>query len=421
MFNQTASKALLVTGASNIDQYKYPAAAIVSPVEVSDANKNAQFATEVDMYRQKDFCQFLRCISAALVRDCNDDFSINLRVYRHRIALHYNATQEKWLLQDPNGLPGNVYLNTPTGRADLAVCLYRNIGAGAKGAVVCCHMSLYGRAGKQGSLRSRMSLFQRLFEKVERPAGYLKRMRTGCDIFGETLLNLGCCMGDVDVCENALIAGADVNVEVRKGKATPLLLACSFGHEGVVEVLLKYGATIGKAVDRLTPLHVARVSGYPRIARLLLNALQQQKTKSGTATMKDLPASTELSPLLQACQLNDAKMVGQLLFAGADVELSRPDGFRPLHIACQNGNATIVEMLLKAGADTHVKVKAKTPASIARHHHAIAKLLKKYHGNKPIRRVSGSSLFQITGINPCVKPVNNAVLGMPVSPSSLSY
>ena len=53
---------------------------------------------------------------------------------------------------------------------------------------------------------------------------------------------------------------------------------------------------------------------------------------------------------------DDAKLVDQLLSAGADVKAANRYGVTPLYLACQNGSAAMIEKLLKAGADANATV-----------------------------------------------------------------
>lgn len=68
---------------------------------------------------------------------------------------------------------------------------------------------------------------------------------------------MACALGRVDVVEERLTAGADVN-EADNAGWTPLYFAAMHGHEAVVKVLIEAGAEVNKARDNgETPLTTA--------------------------------------------------------------------------------------------------------------------------------------------------------------------
>ena len=131
-----------------------------------------------------------------------------------------------------------------------------------------------------------------------------------------------------------------------------LHVACSFGSEKLVEILLNYGADInGHSEVRLTALISAILYGDGNIVRLLLrkgadvNARSSSKG-SGTA-------------LIAACDRNSKWIVQQLLDKGADVNMRVPDAdprcVSALCVASYSGRTEIVRMLLKNGADVNAE------------------------------------------------------------------
>jgi uncharacterized protein len=64
-----------------------------------------------------------------------------------------------------------------------------------------------------------------------------------------------------------------------------------------------------------------------------------------------------LTPIAQAAELGDARMVKMLLDAGAEVEGANPDGQTALMLAIKTGETAVVDLLLKAGAKVNITEK----------------------------------------------------------------
>jgi ankyrin repeat protein len=110
-----------------------------------------------------------------------------------------------------------------------------------------------------------------------------------------------------------------------------LHLACLYGHEQLVDLLLARGADVNAKDDSgSTPLHDASASGYESIVRTLL-----------------------------------AK--------GAAVCVADEDGDTPLHNAANGNHCSITKMLLEAGADrTAENGDGDTPGMLARDDDVVA-------------------------------------------------
>lgn len=94
--------------------------------------------------------------------------------------------------------------------------------------------------------------------------------------------------------------------------SSPLHIACSRGHHGTVDELLRRGGCINACdQDGKTPLYRSCENGHIEIVKLLLK--------------------------------NDA-----------DVNLCDHDGYSPLYAACQEGYTEIVKILLDNGSDPNI-------------------------------------------------------------------
>jgi ankyrin repeat protein len=121
----------------------------------------------------------------------------------------------------------------------------------------------------------------------------------------------------------------------------PIGLAAFFGHQPVVELLLRVGAEAdapSKNPMRVRPLHSAIANRRTAIAKLLIEH-------------------------------------------GADVNSTQADDFTPLHEAAQNGLVDIAQLLLDRGANVNAKLaNGQTPLALAieSKHDDVADLLQRY-------------------------------------------
>ena len=92
----------------------------------------------------------------------------------------------------------------------------------------------------------------------------------------ETALHGAARRGHEEIAEMLINAGANVNAQDKNG-CTPLYRACVYGHEEVVEMLLEKGA--GVAIEnncKITPYNRAVWCGHDRVAKVLLKEMPKQ-------------------------------------------------------------------------------------------------------------------------------------------------
>ncbi|KAG2485103.1 hypothetical protein HYH03_016094, partial [Edaphochlamys debaryana] len=135
--------------------------------------------------------------------------------------------------------------------------------------------------------------------------------------------------------------GAPPDLEDEFG-VTPLEKAAMGGHTGTVEVLLRAGAAVDRAVegDRTTPLLLAAAGGFTDTVRRLLAA---------GATVADRDAEGR-SPLVLAGLCGAADLISLLLEAGDEVNSVDAAGNTALHAAAANGHPAALQVLLAASA-----------------------------------------------------------------------
>lgn len=132
-----------------------------------------------------------------------------------------------------------------------------------------------------------------------------------------------------------LYNGANINSS-RSRNGFPLIEACKYGYEGIVELLLQNDAEINIE----NPLKYACKKGHENIVKLSI----KHGTKINTI---DTFCKT---PLYHACKNGHEDIVGLLLNSNAKINSPR----YPLHIACQNGYEGIVQLLLDNNAKVNV-------------------------------------------------------------------
>jgi hypothetical protein len=145
----------------------------------------------------------------------------------------------------------------------------------------------------------------------------------------------------------ALFLEAHVNTEIHDERGwTPLMLAAFYGHNEVINVLIKYQANI-VARDLLgnTALHWAIDAGQTASAKLLIENRAEV----------DACNNSGLTPLFRAVMRRHLGDVLLLIDSGAKLNLTSRDGSTALHKAAAEGYTEIVRTLLHHGADISIK------------------------------------------------------------------
>ncbi|MGH8727582.1 MAG: ankyrin repeat domain-containing protein [Burkholderiales bacterium] len=194
-----------------------------------------------------------------------------------------------------------------------------------------------------------------------------------------------------DLTSIKLLTAVDVNVK-GEGGWTPLMVALQNRHEGLALLLLNCGADPLASDDGgYTPLHWGAFNGCKRVVGVLLEkgAKIEAKTTGGAtplllaanrghaAVVKflvekganvNLGGADGLTALHKAIVSRQFDILAPLLACGAEINTMAPfTGRTPLHEAAEIGDPKIVELLLKRGAKANVRANdGATPLSLAR-------------------------------------------------------
>ena len=175
--------------------------------------------------------------------------------------------------------------------------------------------------------------------------------------FGHTALSAAVMMGNVDVAQCLLLAGAASNDgEVGPERESPLQIAAYKGDYNLVDSLIRQGADVyAKGGERGSVLQNALYSQDLEVIRMILDWLSCENIHVAQGAFGT-------TPLQLAVMLKNAPMLSLLLShrsksdPEADIQVNRPNAFgvTPLHQALYLGWTQGVEMLSRAGGDSAV-------------------------------------------------------------------
>lgn len=168
---------------------------------------------------------------------------------------------------------------------------------------------------------------------------------------------------------------ANASANKASNSATPLYLAALYGYTKIAELLLQNGAEPDAVMpNSSTALHVAIQNKHIDVIRLLL----QHDASPHVAAIAEFSPIADISPLHMAAQYGHTDIAALLLQFKADIHGTQTDGATPLLIAAEYGHIDVVALFLRSGADIHCKNNdGATPLLIASQfgHAHVAELL----------------------------------------------
>jgi uncharacterized protein len=150
----------------------------------------------------------------------------------------------------------------------------------------------------------------------------------------QTILMAAARAGNPGVLTRLLDAGADVNAKERVAGETALMWASLENHAVAVTLLVARGASINARSD---------VMAFPRL-----------RFGDGIVARPTALPRGGWTPLMYAARENAIDAARALAGAGADLNLTDPDGTSALVLAIINGHFDLAQMLVEKGADPNV-------------------------------------------------------------------
>jgi ankyrin repeat protein len=186
---------------------------------------------------------------------------------------------------------------------------------------------------------------------------------------GDSPLHLACWEGNVEVADNLISSGANIDrLSGRDGHA-PLFCAIMGRHIDIARLLLKHGARVEvKSPSDMLPLHQAAITGQGAMCELLLD-------RGANVDCRDREQNT---PLHYAATTGNIRTVKVLLNDDSNVNAKQQSGMTPLHWAAHKGHEAVLDALIASGADVNVQSDSfATPlhCAVARNHVGCVKTL----------------------------------------------
>jgi ankyrin repeat protein len=173
-------------------------------------------------------------------------------------------------------------------------------------------------------------------------------------------------------------------------KETSLHIACKLGHEGVVELLLRYGAKVDfKDFLGNTPLLVTLASSPhwktkdSGIPKMLLNKGADPNVISVDHRCRYIEPSQVVSPLSMAVKNANLELTKILICSGADVNFTDNMGQCPLFIALWGGALSVASFLLQECSSININTQTDDGNTCL---HAIVKC-RKNSNSKDIHKI----------------------------------
>ncbi|KAJ8681809.1 hypothetical protein QAD02_017601 [Eretmocerus hayati] len=199
--------------------------------------------------------------------------------------------------------------------------------------------------------------------------GFPKLMENKVDDVGLSFLHILCTTDEDEIIEDLLRKGADVNIRVNSDSAfwanfTPMHFACKFKQRYIIELLLKYGATIFLKNESISDHFSLVFEEYHNqffltdVEELLLKNLLS--IFSSQATEMKYSNDCRITPLHLLCMTEGNSESLKRYLVSHQNQINQPiempqsrryNKCTPLHLAMRHRNFMCVQLMIEAGAD----------------------------------------------------------------------
>jgi len=188
---------------------------------------------------------------------------------------------------------------------------------------------------------------------------------TAANSFGATPLSEAAANGNAAIIELLLDAGADANALSAEGEPA-LTTAARAGNPEAVRVLLKHGAAVDarESWKGQTALMWAAAGNRGEVVKEIIQAgadvnarsteWPEEEKRPSNGNLVSVRPRGGLTPLLFAAREGALASLQILAKAGADLNLTEPDGTNALVMALINAHYDAAALLLEAGANPNV-------------------------------------------------------------------
>src|SRR5437867_9117230 len=183
--------------------------------------------------------------------------------------------------------------------------------------------------------------------------------------YGVTPLSPAAANGNPAIIETLLKAGADPKANLPGGQ-TLLMTAARSGNPDAVKILLDHGgdANARENTNGETALMWAAAENHPEAAKVLIahgadlnarsTALEYKTDRFGLEGVVTILPRGSWTPLMYAAREGSEGVASVLAEAGANLNLTDPDGTTALVLAIINGHYDTAALLLEKGADPNI-------------------------------------------------------------------
>mmetsp|Transcript_25903 Transcript_25903/g.81109 ORF Transcript_25903/g.81109 Transcript_25903/m.81109 type:complete len:511 (-) Transcript_25903:40-1572(-) len=216
---------------------------------------------------------------------------------------------------------------------------------------------------------------------------------------GERILHTACQYGHEGMVETLLRAGAQPQEYDEAGEASALYYAAGKGHLAVVELLHEWGCNLDRGcADGTTPLSHACVNSHVEMCEYLL------EHGANVGPYEVLMDKYGIEAFNRACSMGLKSLAKKIYKAASEqlrarmLEVRTLHGVTPLYSAALSGNLETVQWLLKQGADPNKRTAHGASPLHAACQRSVANVVRKMleHGANPlIVSKSGQGALQL--------------------------